>query len=101
MDRVLEQISFVFTKGDCVCHWRRARLATAYAAVGQVQEGLTVLAEALTVVDKTEERTCEAELYRLKGQLTLQQFQVPSFKLPIPNTQHLAPKRRWKPKCVF
>jgi len=49
-----------------------ARLATAYAAVGQVQEGLTVLTEALEVVDKTEERTCEAELYRLRGQLVLQ-----------------------------
>jgi predicted ATPase len=30
------------------------------------------LAEALTVAHKTEERTWEAELYRLKGELTLQ-----------------------------
>ena len=39
--------------------------------MGQAEEGLTVLAEALAVVDKTGERLCEAELYRLKGELTL------------------------------
>ncbi len=32
------------------------------------------------LVNKIGERCSEAELYRLKGQLTLQQFQVPSFK---------------------
>ena len=36
---------------------------------GQTEEGLTV-AEALALVDN-EERYCEAELYRLKGELTL------------------------------
>jgi predicted ATPase len=51
-------------------------LAAAYAKVGQVEEGLSVLAEALAFVDKTGERVGEAELYRLKGELTLQQFQV-------------------------
>ena len=44
-----------------------ALLAEAYGKVGQVEEGLTVLAEALAVVDKTGERFYEAELYRLKG----------------------------------
>ena len=32
-----------------------------------------MLAEALTLVDKTGERWCESELYRLKGELLLQQ----------------------------
>src|SRR5262249_8539601 len=49
-----------------------ALLAEAYGKVGQVEEGLTVLAEALAAVDKNGERLWEAELYRLKGQLTLQ-----------------------------
>jgi predicted ATPase len=49
-----------------------ARLAEAYGKVGQGEEGLSVLAEALAVVDTTGERVNEAELYRLKGQLTLQ-----------------------------
>jgi predicted ATPase len=46
--------------------------AEAYGKAGQAEEGLTVLAEALAVVDKTGERIYEAELYRLKGTLTLQ-----------------------------
>src|SRR5262249_27756324 len=42
------------------------------------EEGLSVLAEALAIVDKTGERFYEAELYRLKGELTLQQSGVPN-----------------------
>jgi predicted ATPase len=49
-----------------------ALLAEAYGKEGQVEEGLTVLAEALAVVDKTGVRLWEAELYRLKGELSLQ-----------------------------
>jgi class 3 adenylate cyclase/predicted ATPase len=47
-------------------------LAAAYAKVEQVEAGLSVLAEALTFVDRTGMRVGEAELYRLKGVLTLQ-----------------------------
>jgi predicted ATPase len=39
----------------------------------QAEEGLTLLAEALPLVNTTGGRWCEAELYRLKGQLLLQQ----------------------------
>jgi predicted ATPase len=49
-----------------------ALLAEGCGKAGHVEEGLTVVAEALAMVDKTEERWCEAELYRLKGELTLQ-----------------------------
>jgi predicted ATPase len=48
-----------------------ARLAEAYGKVGRAEEGLKVLAEVLTTVSKTGERFYEAELYRLKGELTL------------------------------
>ena len=44
-----------------------ALLAEAYGKVGQAEEGLTVLAEALDMVDKTGERYYEAELYRLRA----------------------------------
>ena len=54
-----------------------ALLAEAWGKVGQPEEGLDTLAEAVAVVDKNGERDYEAELYRLKGQLTLQS-QVPS-----------------------
>jgi predicted ATPase len=55
--------------------WRSyhlALLAEAYGKGGQVAEGLSVVAEALAAVDKAGERLWEAELYRLKGTLTLQ-----------------------------
>jgi predicted ATPase len=50
-----------------------ALLAEAYSIMEQPEAGLTALAEALTLVDKTEERWYEPELYRLKGELLLQQ----------------------------
>jgi predicted ATPase len=50
-----------------------ALLAEAYGEVGQPEEGLTVLAEALATVDSTKERNWEAELHRRKGELLLLQ----------------------------
>jgi predicted ATPase len=49
-----------------------ALLAEAYGQAGQLEAGLTVLAETLTLVAATEERWWEAELYRLQGALLLQ-----------------------------
>ncbi len=48
-------------------------LAEACGKTGQVEEGLHALAEALDFVEKTKERRWEADIYRLKGILTLQQ----------------------------
>jgi predicted ATPase len=48
---------------------------------------LAALAEALTVVDNTGERWYEAELYRLKGQLTLQKLSDVSSQSSIANSQ--------------
>jgi predicted ATPase len=50
-----------------------ALLAEAYGNVGQTEEGLSALAEALALVNKTQERWWEAELYRLKGELLRRQ----------------------------
>jgi predicted ATPase len=47
-------------------------LAEAQCLAGQVEDGLATLARALSLVEQTEERYFEAELYRLKGALTLQ-----------------------------
>jgi predicted ATPase len=49
-----------------------AVLAASYKKMGQADKGLNTVSEALTLVNKTEERSYEAELYRLKGELTLQ-----------------------------
>jgi len=48
-------------------------LAEAYGKVGQLEEGLSVLGEALAIVDNTGERNWEAELHRQKGELLLMQ----------------------------
>jgi predicted ATPase len=69
-------------------------LAEAYGKIGQTEEGLNVLVEALALVNKTGERLSEAELYRLKGALTLQskaslgQVQGQS---AVTDPQHLTP----------
>jgi predicted ATPase len=48
-------------------------LAEVYGKVGQAEAGLSVIAEALTLMDKIGERTQEAELYRLQGEFLLAQ----------------------------
>jgi predicted ATPase len=48
-----------------------ALLAEASAKVGQQEKGLTLLAEALTLINDKEERRWEAELHRLQGELLL------------------------------
>jgi predicted ATPase len=50
-----------------------ALLGEAYGDAGQLEKGLNVLAEALELVRTTGERSYEAELYRLKGELLLKQ----------------------------
>jgi predicted ATPase len=48
-----------------------ALLAEVYGIAEQAEEGLKVLAKTLVVMDKGAERSWEAELYRLKGELLL------------------------------
>jgi predicted ATPase len=62
-------------------------LAQAYGSADQVEKGLSILAEAQAVVDNTGVRYCEAELYRLKGTLTLQQCKVQGAKFKVPDPQ--------------
>ena len=50
-----------------------ALLADAHGTAGHQELGLKVLTEALTLIDTTGERVWEPELYRLKGELLLQQ----------------------------
>jgi len=81
-----------------------ALLAEAYRKAEQTEEGLSLVAEALAQVDRSGERASEAELYRLKGQLTLQKFQVsdsrfqvpPSPQPPTPDPQSEAEECFWK-----
>jgi class 3 adenylate cyclase/predicted ATPase len=71
-------------------HWLTL-LATAYGQAGDTALGLKTIAEALEIVAKSTEAFCEAELHRLKGELTLQQWKVESQKSKVPSPQPLTP----------
>jgi len=58
-------------------------LAEACGKAGQADEGFIALTEAFTAVDNTGERANEAELYRLKGQLTRQKLQDAGAKFQV------------------
>ena len=68
-----------------------ALLAEAHEKVGQAEEGLALLAEAFAVVDNNDEHFYEAELYRLKGELTLHQCNVQGSTFNVANPRSLIP----------
>jgi class 3 adenylate cyclase/predicted ATPase len=51
--------------------WYLALVADAYGAVGQIDEGLSALDEALDWVQRNDERLYAAEVHRIKGELLL------------------------------
>jgi predicted ATPase len=61
------------TGAEIVRSYFLALLAEAYGTIGQSEAGIPVLTEALTLADTTGARWYEPELYRLKGELLLQQ----------------------------
>ena len=88
-------------------HIYLALLSEGYGKLGRVGEGLSALVEALAVVDKTGERYYEAELYRLRGELTLQQFKVQGSKFKgspeseVSKSQSLNPKSQEEAEVCF
>src|SRR5262249_42257206 len=80
-----------------------ALLARGYQETEQVADGLVVTTEAMETVNDCGERYYEAELYRLKGTLTLQQFHVSRSTFHVDNAQCAMRnwKRRRKPKRTF
>jgi class 3 adenylate cyclase/predicted ATPase len=79
------------TGTEAMLPWWFVFLAEAYGKSGQPDEGLTLLAETVEIVQKTGGHCYEAELYRLKGELTLQQFKVQSSEFKVPSSQQLTP----------
>ena len=49
--------------------WFAGLVAEQYGKIGQAEEGLTLVSDALCVVERTNERWCEAELHRVRGTL--------------------------------
>jgi predicted ATPase len=69
-----------------------AFLAEAYAATGDPGRGLAILDEAIAVAETTGERVAEADLYRLKGELTLQKAGVRDWGLGVGNEEEQTTK---------
>jgi len=73
-----------------------AWLAETYGKMGRTEEGLSLVAEGLETVNLNEGRVHEAELHRLKGQLTLQsqasprQVKTSQDKSEVASPQHPA-----------
>jgi predicted ATPase len=76
-------------------------LAEAYGKAGQEEEGLKALAEALSLVDKTGARVCEARLYRVKGELILQKFNVHGSTFKVENTHTAFPNPQLEAEECF
>jgi predicted ATPase len=85
---------------QAVLPYHLALLAEAYGKSGQGAEGLRVLAEALLMVNNTGERNYEAELYRLKGELLLQQGMEGDEEAETCFCQALAIARRQQAKSL-
>jgi len=72
--RTLEGVAaFRATGAEVMVPYFLGLLADGHGKAGQTIEGLRVVAEAQAVVDRNRECWWEAELYRLKGELTLMQ----------------------------
>jgi Adenylate and Guanylate cyclase catalytic domain len=71
-----------------------------YGAIGQIEEGLHVLAEALAAVEHTGGRFYEAELHRLKGELLRARAAEPDTEAETCFQQALAIARRQQAKSL-
>jgi predicted ATPase/DNA-binding winged helix-turn-helix (wHTH) protein len=71
-----------------------AMLAEAAIQMGETTEGLMTLAEALATLDQSDMRLWEAELYRLRGELLLQQTATQAEEAAVCFKQALAVARR-------
>ena len=65
--------AFCATEAQTLVPYHIALLAGACEIAGQAEEGLTLLDDALQIVERTGERWLESELYRHKGELVLRQ----------------------------
>jgi predicted ATPase len=74
MTRIREGLAVCYSMGElCYTSGILGALALAQARAGRLEEGLVTLAEALKLVEQTEERHWEADLHRSKGELLLAQ----------------------------
>jgi adenylate cyclase len=72
LERAKQAIESMTAQGVLVGSTRYlARLAEAFWIAGRCAEGLAVIADAMALVERTGERLCEADIWRIKGELLL------------------------------
>jgi predicted ATPase len=81
--------AFRATGGEVRLPYYLTLLAEACGKARQAADGLMLAADALALAEEKGERWGEAELYRLKGELLLQQWQGSGFTVPIASPQPL------------
>ena len=75
----------------CLCS-----LARAQARSSHPEEGLNTVSEALAEVEKSDERYCEAEIYRLQGELHLSQGEEPEAEASLRRAIEVARRQEAK-----
>ncbi len=75
-------------------------LADSYAQLGRIETGLTTVEAALTTIENNGERVSEAELYRIKGELLLQQSLTQDAQAEYCFVNSLAISRRQQAKML-
>jgi DNA-binding SARP family transcriptional activator/predicted ATPase len=71
-------------------------LAEAQAKAGELEEGLATLDEALSLVEQTDERSSEAEIHRLRGELLEMQGDVASAEASFQHAIEVARRQQAK-----
>ena len=89
------------TRAELAQPYFLALQAEVYGKMGQRAQALTLLTEALVAARTTGSHRQEAEIYRLKGTLTLKQSGVRGPGSEVPNTQHPAPNTQSEAEAYF
>jgi predicted ATPase len=86
--QIRQGLAVVRTMGaELVQSWFQLMLAEAYGKMGKYDEGLAILGEALAGAQRRGELAFVAELYRLRGELTLQKCGVWSAECGVQGSQ--------------
>jgi predicted ATPase len=101
IDQIRQDLAAVRKTGSALWEpYFLALLADVYAHEGHVEAGLAAVAEALAAAQATGERWGEAELYRLRGSLLLQQTGTPQAQVETWLQRALDVARRQEAKSL-